>query len=323
MLLFRVPRPESAYVVGLVLVVALLGLRASGQDLSRPVQRAGLGVTVSEVTPEIAREAGLDRPYGALVAGLSPDGAAARAGVMAGDVILEFDRKEIAAWGVLPTLLQSRQPGDTVHLKIWRQRQAVELDVVLAALAPAPLSPRSEATRTCIAQACPACQDSLLLLSSSADKACDACMKEKTREIASCVDAKVPPVGAGGTPASRSDPPGGRAGQPDAGLSFGVFYVRDVTLDPARVPPGGRFTIIVSYSSPSDRPVMFAFTISTGGRELFASKPEGIAGTSGTRRLYSRSLAAASDAGTYVIRVRLTYEGETQERSVTLTVAAS
>jgi hypothetical protein len=320
MAILCVLRPAPTAVALLVLAVTVLVPSASGQDASRPVQRAGLGVSIAEVTADAARGAGLDRPRGALVTAVAPGGAAERAGLKAGDIVLEFDRAEITAWAMLPTVLLQKQPGDSVHLRIWRQRQAVEVDAVLAALAPAAPSPRELAMRECLAAACPACQDMLLLLGQSADKACDACTKEKARDISSCVDAKVPPASGGSVP-PPAKPQAGNTDDPGASLSFSVFYVRDVTLEPARVPPGGRFTINVAYTSPSDRPVSFAFTISAGGRNLLASKSEEIAGTSGTRMIYSRALAAASEPGSYVVRVRLSYNQEVQERSATLVVA--
>jgi hypothetical protein len=321
MAILRVLRPAPTAAALLVLAVTLLEPSASGQDTSRPVQRAGLGVSIAEVTADAARGAGLDRPQGALVTAVAPGGAAERAGVKVGDIVLECDRAGITAWAMLSTLLLQKQPGDSVHLKIWRQRQAVDIDAVLSALAPATPSPRELAMRECLPAACPACQDMLLLLGQSADKACDACSKEKARDISSCVDAKVPPATGGSVP-PRAKPQADNTDDPGASLSFSVFYVRDVTLEPARVTPGGRFTINVAYTSPSDRPVSFAFTISAGGRDVLASKSEEIAGTSGARMVYSRSLAAASEPGTYLIRVKLSYDRDVQERNATLVVDA-
>lgn len=57
------------------------------------VTRGYLGVLIQKVTPDIAESLGMDKGYGALVANVSKDGPAERAGVKVGDVIVEFDGK--------------------------------------------------------------------------------------------------------------------------------------------------------------------------------------------------------------------------------------
>src|SRR5690606_30931378 len=58
-------------------------------------RRGWLGVRIQTVNDELADALGLDRPEGALVADVSPDGPAAAAGVKAGDVIVQFDGQRI------------------------------------------------------------------------------------------------------------------------------------------------------------------------------------------------------------------------------------
>jgi serine protease Do len=53
------------------------------------------GMTLEEVTPEVARELGMQKPAGVLVTGTTYGGPADKAGIMRGDVILEVDRKVI------------------------------------------------------------------------------------------------------------------------------------------------------------------------------------------------------------------------------------
>src|SRR5207245_9064761 len=59
------------------------------------VTRGYLGVLIQKVTPDIAESLGMDKGYGALVANVSKDGPADKAGVKVGDVIVEFDGKEV------------------------------------------------------------------------------------------------------------------------------------------------------------------------------------------------------------------------------------
>jgi serine protease Do len=88
---------------------------------------ARLGVVVQEVNQALADSFGLDRPEGALVARVEPNGPAAQAGLKAGDVIRALDGQPIVSSGDLPALLGQASPGREVKLEIWRQghRQTV------------------------------------------------------------------------------------------------------------------------------------------------------------------------------------------------------
>ena len=62
---------------------------------SRTVRRPWLGATVQGVTQEIAESMGLDRPTGALIAGVYDKGPAAEAGIRRGDVIVQVDGRDV------------------------------------------------------------------------------------------------------------------------------------------------------------------------------------------------------------------------------------
>ena len=59
------------------------------------IQRAWLGVRIQEVTDEIAQSLGLEKTYGALVQGLTPDSPALKDGVKEGDIIIRFNGEEV------------------------------------------------------------------------------------------------------------------------------------------------------------------------------------------------------------------------------------
>ena len=112
-------------------------------------QHPWLGVTGTDMTPEIAEAMGLGEPRGFLVIETAPGGPAATAGVqggdtptqlggreivLGGDVILSINDKEIRKIDdVLGYLEQSTEPGEAVKLTVWRDGQIMEIDVTLGA----------------------------------------------------------------------------------------------------------------------------------------------------------------------------------------------
>lgn len=75
------------------------------------VARGWLGVLIQDVTRELAESFGMKHPAGALVAKVLKDGPAAKAGLEAGDVILEFGGKKIDASSDLPPVVGSSPIG--------------------------------------------------------------------------------------------------------------------------------------------------------------------------------------------------------------------
>jgi serine protease Do len=98
------------------------------------VQRGLLGVVVGAVTRELAEALNLDRPVGALVNDVSAGGAADRAGIQPGDVILEFGGETVETWNDLPPLVGSNPPGTEAMVLVSRNGEEMTFDVVLDAL---------------------------------------------------------------------------------------------------------------------------------------------------------------------------------------------
>jgi serine protease Do len=112
-----------------VAVSAVQQLRESGT-----VQRGLLGVVVGAVTRELAEALGLERPVGAMVNDVTPDGAADRAGIKPGDVILEFNGVEVEIWNELPPLVGANPPGTKAEVLVSRDGTETSFEVVLDAL---------------------------------------------------------------------------------------------------------------------------------------------------------------------------------------------
>ena len=92
---------------------------------------ARLGVGIQEVNQALADSFKLDKPEGALVANVDPDGPAQKAGLQSGDVIRKVNGQAIVSSGDLPALIGAAAPGDKVKLEIWRQGQREEVTATL------------------------------------------------------------------------------------------------------------------------------------------------------------------------------------------------
>jgi len=84
------------------------------------VTRGWIGVSIQELTPELARSFGLKDAEGVLVSSVSPGDPAEKAGLKAGDVITSFDGKRISDLSDLPRTVATTAPGQTVEIKILR-----------------------------------------------------------------------------------------------------------------------------------------------------------------------------------------------------------
>jgi serine protease Do len=97
-------------------------------------KRGWLGVRIQEVTKEIAEVEKLEKPEGALVASVSEDSPAEKAGIKAGDIILEFDGKKVDTMRTLPKLVAQTKVGKKVILQIWRNQKLISKKVLLGRL---------------------------------------------------------------------------------------------------------------------------------------------------------------------------------------------
>ncbi len=90
-----------------------------------------MGVSIQEVTREMAESFGLSKAGGALVNSVEPNGPAARAGIEPGDVILRFDGKPIAASSDLPRMVGLMKPGSRTQVDLWRKGQTRSVTVTI------------------------------------------------------------------------------------------------------------------------------------------------------------------------------------------------
>lgn len=98
------------------------------------VVRGWLGVSIQPVTPELAKQFGLKDNKGALVGDVVEDSPAEKAGIQHGDVIIEFDGKEVTDPSSLRNSVAGTSPGKKVSLKILRDGKVQKVDVTIAEL---------------------------------------------------------------------------------------------------------------------------------------------------------------------------------------------
>ncbi len=94
-------------------------LRASGR-----VERGWMGVSIQSLSKDLADSFGLDNTGGALVAAITENSPADKAGIEVGDVIIAFDGTQIAKMRNLPRIVAAARAGETIKVEIWRNRQA-------------------------------------------------------------------------------------------------------------------------------------------------------------------------------------------------------
>jgi serine protease Do len=93
------------------------------------VTRGWLGVSIQEVTPALAKSFDLKEKKGALVAQVISGSPAEKAGIEQGDVIVEFDGKEVTDSKDLPRMVASTPIGKAVTIKLLRNGKALDRQV--------------------------------------------------------------------------------------------------------------------------------------------------------------------------------------------------
>jgi len=102
-------------------------LRSSGK-----VTRGRIGVTIQELTRELAESFGLSKPSGALISSVEKNAPADKAGIEASDVILKFDGKTVNSSSDLPRMVAAIKPGSKVTVDLWRKGASKQVTVEVA-----------------------------------------------------------------------------------------------------------------------------------------------------------------------------------------------
>jgi len=100
----------------------------------KKVVRGWLGVSIQEVTSDLAEEFGVKDLKGALVSGVMKGSPAEKAGIKQGDVILKFNGKDVEDTGHLRNMVSQSAIGTKVKVKLLRQKKEIEVEVSIAEL---------------------------------------------------------------------------------------------------------------------------------------------------------------------------------------------
>jgi serine protease Do len=90
-----------------------------------------LGVSLADLTPEVAQQFGLKQQSGALVVDVEANGPSDKAGLKSEDIVTAAGSQKVKSSGDLVSALRSYKPGDTVELTVVRGGKEQKIDVVL------------------------------------------------------------------------------------------------------------------------------------------------------------------------------------------------
>ena len=95
------------------------------------VHRGRLGVTVQGVTNDLAAGLGLNKAEGALVSDVTAGGAADKAGLKRGDVILSYQGRPVVDTNAFRNEIAATKPGSTITLQVMRDGRTSEMKATL------------------------------------------------------------------------------------------------------------------------------------------------------------------------------------------------
>ncbi|MDE0062709.1 MAG: Do family serine endopeptidase [Gammaproteobacteria bacterium] len=114
-------------------------LKASGR-----VSRGWLGVEIQQVNRELAESFGLEQPQGALITRVFPDSPGEEGGLLAGDIITEFNGQGIDRWEELPHYVGRTAPGSEARIGLVREGEKMSLELEIGELPDDSLAQRGQ-----------------------------------------------------------------------------------------------------------------------------------------------------------------------------------
>jgi serine protease DegQ len=126
-----IPPSSSAVAIGFAIPATTVSDVVPQLIKNGKVEHAFLGIEPRPLTPQIASQLGLSTAQGVLVYDVSSGSAADKAGLKQGDIITNFDGKDIKSVEDLYAALKPKNPGDKVTLTVVRDNKSQDLSVTL------------------------------------------------------------------------------------------------------------------------------------------------------------------------------------------------
>ncbi len=96
------------------------------------VTRGRIGVSITNVTRDLAESLGLPKAEGAIVGSLEDGSPAAKAGIEVGDVVMKIDGRPVEGSADLSRTIRGVRPGSKVNLTVWRSGKTREIPITVA-----------------------------------------------------------------------------------------------------------------------------------------------------------------------------------------------
>lgn len=121
---------QSGQNIGFALPINIVAEMITNFKNTGQFERPYLGVSYAMITKESALLNSV--PAGAYVQGVSEGSPAQKAGIKVGDIVTEVDGKKLSENDiVLATYVNNKKIGDTVRIKVWREKNEIEISVIL------------------------------------------------------------------------------------------------------------------------------------------------------------------------------------------------
>ncbi|MFC0206643.1 Do family serine endopeptidase [Novosphingobium soli] len=96
------------------------------------IERGYLGVRIQQINEDLADSLGIEHNKGEFIQAVEPDGAAARAGMQAGDVVVKVDGKEVTREQNLSFIVANIAPGSRIPIEVIRNGRRMTLNATVA-----------------------------------------------------------------------------------------------------------------------------------------------------------------------------------------------
>lgn len=95
------------------------------------IERGYLGIQIQPVTEDLAASLGIARNRGEFIQAVTPGGAAAAAGMQAGDVVVRIDGKEVTREQTLSFIVANERPGTKIPIEVIRNGKRMTLNATV------------------------------------------------------------------------------------------------------------------------------------------------------------------------------------------------